>query len=366
MMPWLDGWAGNPHAASSPSGRAAHAAVEEARASVAALVGARPEDVVFTGGATEAVNIVLRSLVLPGSRLVTSAIEHACVGATAQALVQGGATVSVIGVDEFGLIDPAEVEEAIGGEACTVSIMAVNNEVGTIQPIGEIADIVQDAGGILHSDAAQAAGRIPIDLAAMGFDAITLSAHKLYGPQGIGAIVAAPDTMARLRPLATGGGQERGLRPGTVPIALCAGFGAACALAAQRMEADARHARSLSERFLRVLRAAISGVTINGDMDARVPQNLNLLIPGCDADDLVRRLTGVTISSGSACSDGALGASPVLLAMGLEPAEAEASIRIGFGRGNTIEEVEAAARRIACTAEDIRAGSISGTMRRAI
>lgn len=356
MMPWLDGRAGNPHATSGPAGRVAHAAVEEARAHVAALVGAHPEDVVFTGGATEAVNIVLRSLVFPGSRLVTSAIEHACVGATAQALIQGGANVSVIGVDEFGLIDPAEVEEAIAGEACTVSIMAVNNEVGTIQPIDEIADIVRDAGGILHSDAAQAAGRIPIDLAAMALDAITLSAHKLYGPQGIGAIAAAPDTLARLRPLATGGGQERGLRPGTVPIALCAGFGAACALAAQRMESDARHARLLSDCFLRVLCATISDVTINGDIDARVPQNLNLLIPGCDADDLVRRLPGVTISSGSACSNGALDASPVLIAMGLEPAEAEASIRIGFGRGNTVEEVEAAALQIARAVGDIRAG----------
>ncbi|MBD0865294.1 MAG: cysteine desulfurase [Rhodobacteraceae bacterium] len=366
MMPWLDGRAGNPHAASSPAGRAAHAAIEEARAHVAALVSTRPENVVFTSGATEAVNIVLRSLVLPGSHLVTSAIEHACVGATAEALVQGGATVSMVGVDEFGLIEPAEVEDAMYGEVCTVSIMTVNNEVGTIQPIKEIADIVHDAGGILHSDAAQALGRIPIDLAALGLDAITLSAHKLYGPQGIGAIIATPDTMTRLHPIATGGGQERGVRPGTVPIALCVGFGAACALAAQRMAADACHARDLSEHFLHVLCSAISDVSINGDMNARVPQNLNLLIPGCDADDLVRRLSGVTISSGSACSDGAFGASPVLLAMGLEPAEAEASIRIGFGRGNTIKEVETAARQIAWVVEDIRAESTSKTTRRAI
>ena len=353
MMPWLDGRAGNPHAISSETGRVAQTTVEEARAGVAALVGAQPEDVVFTSGATEANNIVLRSLVVPGSHLVTSTIEHACVGATTEALVQAGATVSLVGVDEFCLIDPTEVEEAMNGETCTVSIMAVNNEVGTIQPIEEIADIVHDANGILHSDAAQAGGRIPINLAAMGLDVITLSAHKLYGPQGIGAFVAAPETMARLRAITTGGRQERGLRPGTVPIALCAGFGAACESAALRMKEDAHHARDLSHRFLSILCAAISDVSINGDTNARVPQNLNLLIPGCDADDLVRRLSDVTISTGSACSDGALGASPVLLAMGLETAEAEASIRIGFGRGNTIDEVETAVRQIVRTVEEI-------------
>ena len=364
MMPWLDGLVGNPHADSGQAGRTAHATVEDAREKVAALVGAEPEDVVFTGGATEAVNIVLRSLVVPGSHLVTSTIEHACVNATAEVLIKAGATVTRVGVDDYGLIDPAAVEDAINGEAFVASVMAVNNEVGTIQPIEEIADIVHDAGGTLHSDTAQAAGRIPINLAAMGLDVITLSAHKLYGPQGIGAIIASPSTMARLRPIATGGGQERGLRPGTLPVALCAGFGAACATAAQRMEEDARHARELSDRFLRILRVAIPDVSINGDTNARVSQNLNLLIPSCDADDLVRRLSRVTISTGSACSDGALGASSVLLAMGLETAEAESSIRIGFGRGNTVDEVETAAHEIARTVEEIRSESTSEITRR--
>lgn len=347
MRPWLEGKPSNPHATSNPAGRAGHAAIETARAQVADLVGAEPENVIFTSGATEAANIVLRSLGRPGTHIVTSAIEHACVAATVADLVRLGVRATVVGVDEAGLVDLDEVGSALQDGGDLVSIMAVNNEVGTIQPIREIANMAQSAGAMFHTDAAQAVGRIPLDLRRQGIDLLTLSGHKLYGPQGIGAIVGTRDALARLRPVTTGGGQELGLRPGTLPIALCAGLGAACCEAAVRMDADTAHARTLSKRFLATLCTEIPDLGVNGDVDARVPQNLNLLIPGCDADDLVRRLTGVTISSGSACSSGALGSSPVLRAMGLSAAEADASIRIGFGRGNTEAEVVRAAQDIA-------------------
>lgn len=351
MLPWMR-MPSNPHASEHRWGREAHAAVEQAREQVAAAVNGHPDGVIFTASATEAANIVIRSFGKPGKRLLISSIEHPCVEETAQACEELGSRVERLSVDADGLVDIDALSEQVD-QYDLVSVIAVNNEVGTIQPVETIATLCRSSGVPFHSDAAQALGRIGIDMAS-GISFVTLSAHKIYGPQGIGAICADPQLVAWLEPLMSGGGQQGGLRPGTVPAALCVGFGRACELALERQEADNAHCAALSKHFIERLSQAAARFTINGSLDRRVPHNLNLAFENISADELLAMLPELALSTGSACASGAITPSRVLAAMGLDESAIGGSIRLGFGRTTTEEEVLFAADQVGAAVEALR------------
>ena len=344
MLPWLRGPA-NPHSVENVSGRAAAEAVAEAQTQVAVSVGRKSDDVIFTPGATFACNLVLRSFALPGARIVVSTIEHPCVLETARWCESQGAQLDIIPVNDDGVVDLDKAYELAEG-AGLVSVMAVNNEVGTMQPISELAAYCEAQGTVFHSDAAQALGRT--DLTELPENAIlTLSSHKAYGPQGIGAICASPETIISLKPLVVGGGQQGGLHPGTLPTALCVGFGAAARFAHLEREADWRHARELSDLFVERLESHGVSFSVNGSTHDRVPHNLNLSFENTDADALLGLLPDVALATGSACSSGAIGKSRVLRAMGLSDKRLTGAVRVGFGRSSTAVEIDEAAGRIA-------------------
>lgn len=352
MVPWL-GRPANPHAREHAFGQDAAAAIELARAQVAEAVNGDPEGVVFTASATEAANIVIRSFANGESRLLISAIEHPCVVETAtECMKNGRAAVTTLPVDEDGLVDLDALSELMV-DADLVSVMTVNNEVGTIQPIEDIGALCAGEGVPLHTDAAQAIGRVTVDLG-LGITFATLSSHKIYGPAGIGALCARHEDISLLKPLMSGGGQERGLRPGTLPTPLCVGFGEACALAVQERERDEEHAAALAGLFLERLDEAGVRYAVNGSREKRVVQNLNLSFEGVEADVLVAQLPTLGISTGSACSAGAIGPSPVLTAMGLENDRIGSAVRVGFGRGTEPHQVCDVAAMMAAAAAELR------------
>ena len=376
MEPWLhDGFA-NPHSPHKP-GRAAHAAVEAARERIlgalsASLRSSRAQSrdggthsrgvstsldtngfgegdkgkLIFTSGATEAANMALQgalALAPAGRRkIVTIATEHACVRDTALWLGAHGYDCALLPVHADGLVDLDAAATEIDGETALVAAMLVNNEIGVIQPIAALSALARRAGALFFCDAVQGFGRVPLPLDAC--DMIALSAHKIHGPKGVGALWLR-DGVA-IAPIVHGGAQEGGLRSGTLSPALCAGFGAAAALMIPRADADAAHVAMLADR----LRGHLAGWTLNGAADARYPGNLNLRLPGLDAARLISELRTVAFSAGSACASGSGRPSHVLSALGLTDAEARASIRLGFGRYTTIEEIDTAAALITAAA----------------
>ena len=340
MHPWLSRPA-NPHSIEHGWGMEAEAAVARAREQVANAVNGHAEGVIFTGNATEAANIVVRSFGGSGRTIVVSAIEHPCVSETAEACRVLGATVQVVQVNPDGIVDLDVLAEHVDS-ADLVSVMWVNNEIGTVQPVETIASLCRETGAAFHSDAVQALGKVPVDMSE-GIDFLTLSAHKVYGPPGIGAICADRDRIGQLKPLMTGGGQQEGIRPGTVPVALCVGFGKACELARARLKEEMEHCGALSDLFLERLGQETTNFSVNGSLQERVPQNLSLCFPGIVADELIARLPQIALSTGSACSSGAIAPSRVLMAMDLPQEMIEGSIRVGFGRTTTEEEVVEAA-----------------------
>lgn len=356
MLPYFGARFGNPHSTTYARAEAARAAVSEARRHVAALVGAAPDDIVFTSGATEATNVALRGLTAgPPAHLVVSAIEHACVRETALALGEAGWELTTVPVDGEGLVDPDAVADALRDDTAFVSVMAANNEVGTLQPIAEIGSACRLAGTPFHVDAAQAVGKVAVDVGSMGIDLMSVSSHKLYGPQGIGALYRRSSLASRLRPTLTGGGQEGGLRPGTLPLPLVVGFGEACRVAAEDMVAEATMLAGLRDRMLARLREIAPPFVVNGSLERRLPGNLNVSFPGLDGDALVGAVRGVALSTGSACSSGAVEPSHVLLAMDLDRDVVAGAVRIGLGRATTGDDVDLAARRIATAARGLLA-----------
>ncbi|MXY32926.1 MAG: cysteine desulfurase [Boseongicola sp. SB0664_bin_43] len=352
MLPWF-GRPANPHSVEHAFGQEASAAIESARIQVAEAVKGDPEGVVFTAGATEAANIVIRSFANDGSRLVISAVEHPCVAMTAaECMNEGRAEVTVAPVDEDGVVDLDALSELMI-DADLVSIMSVNNEVGTIQPIEDIGALCAAEGVLLHTDAAQAIGRVQVDMNA-GITFATLSSHKIYGPSGIGAICGQPEFMSKLKPMLSGGGQEGGLRPGTLPTALCVGFGEACALAVRERESDQVQAETLASSFLEQLDHAGVAYALNGSRESRVAQNLNLSFEDVDAEVLLAKLPTLALSTGSACSSGSIGPSAVLMAMGLDEDRVRGAVRIGFGRETGPEEVRGAAESVAAAVARLR------------
>ena len=358
MLPYFSEKFGNPGSATHAFGRAAEDACERARGEVAALIGAEAREIVFTSGATEANNLAIKGLARfagEGRRhIVTLATEHKCVLESCQAMAAEGFRLSVLPVERSGLLDLARLKEAMTDETLLVSVMAVNNEIGVIQPLAEIGALCREHGVYFHTDAAQAAGKIPLDVEAMAIDLMSISGHKLYAPKGIGALYVRRRPRVRLAPLMSGGGQERGLRSGTLPAALCVAFGAACVLSAAEMGAEAERLAALRERLRRGLAARLPGLVVNGDLERRVAGNLNLAFPGVDAEELMVQLKDVAVSSGSACTSAAIEPSYVLRALGLDEGLARASLRIGLGRFTGPAEIDYATDAIAAAVEALR------------
>jgi len=361
MLPLLERPAANP-SSQHGQGRAARAAVETAREQVAALVGAAPAEVVFTSGGTEADNLAVKGTVLArppeGRHLVCSAVEHhAVLDAAAWAEADAGASVDLAPVDRLGRVDPDRLAGLLRpGRTALVAVMAANNEVGTGQPVAAVAEAAHAAGAVLLCDAVQAAGLPGVDLAGDGIDLLALASHKLGGPTGVGALVVRPGT--GLRPLVHGGGQERGLRSGTLPAAALAGFGAAATAAlAERHTGAATTLATLRSRLLAALRTLAPDLEVNGSpapagaiaSGPGLPGLLSVRFPGRRAEDLLLLLDrhGVACSAGSACASGAVTPSHVLVAMGREPAEARETIRFSLGHASTQADVDAAVAAVA-------------------
>ncbi|WP_323991416.1 aminotransferase class V-fold PLP-dependent enzyme [Nguyenibacter sp. L1] len=362
MMPWFAESFGNPHSADHVLGRRAHDAVEAARDAVAALLGADSREVVFTSGATEANNIAIkgavRFLAARGDarrRVVTVATEHKCVLESVRDLADEGFEPVILPVGADGRLDPGTLRDALAVPTLLVSIMAANNETGVLHDLAALAPIVRAAGALLHSDVAQAAGKIALDVRAMDLDLASVSAHKLYGPKGVGALYVRRRPRVRLAPLFSGGGQERGLRSGTLPAPLLVGFGEACRLArALRLE-EGRRLAALRDRFLARLVAAEPGVTVNGSMAHRLPSNLNLRFADVRALDVIAHAPELCLSTGSACSSAELAPSYVLTAMGLDAAQAARSLRLAVGRYTSPADMDRAAAILCRAVADARA-----------
>ena len=341
-------------------GWAAAKVVEDAREQVAALIHASPREVIFTGGATEATNLAILGLAAAWSRpghVVSSPLEHAAVNAPLAWLEARGWRVTRVPVGPAGIVDPGDVGAALGDDTRLVCCLAAQNEIGTLQPVAALGALCRERGVPLLSDGAQAAGRVPVDVAGDGVALFALSAHKLHGPKGVGALyVRRRDPRVALEPLTHGGGQERGLRAGTPDVAGIAGFGEACRLAAGRLETDAARLRALADRFLAALRAQADGVTLNGDARRRLPGSLNLSFAGIAPGRLVAALPQLAVSTGSACATAAAAPSAVLAAIGVAPDLAAASLRLCFSRLNTDEEADFAARHLAEALARLRSG----------
>jgi cysteine desulfurase len=345
MLPWFTDSFANPHSVEHEMGRAAAAAVEQARAQVAALIGAEPREIVFTSGATEANNLAIKGAARHAlaygdparRRIITTAAEHDCVLEATRSLAAEGFDPIILPVGPDGLLNPDHLREALATPTLLVSVMSVNNETGVIETIPTLAALARAAGALFHTDAAQAAGRIPLDVAPI--DLLSLSGHKIYGPKGIGALYVRHRPRTRLAPLFSGGGQERGLRAGTLPTPLIIGLGAACALAAAEMDTDTARIAALRDQLLAELRAGIPGLRVNGSLTHRIAGNLNLTFPAASAADLMAALPWLCVSTGSACSSATLAPSHVLRAMGLPDAQAARSLRLGLGRTTSQAEI---------------------------
>ncbi|MBE3072565.1 MAG: cysteine desulfurase [Acidobacteria bacterium] len=326
-------------------GQRAKIALDEARSAVAALVGGDPAEVVFTSGGTESDNLALRGAALAARmngrrRLIASAIEHEAVLATLTALERDGFAITLLAVDDAGVVAPARLREVIGAEAALVSVMHANNEVGTIQPIAELAGIARDHGALFHTDAVQSAGKIPVDVRALGVDLASISAHKFGGPKGAGALWVRRGT--RLVSHLTGGGQERGRRAGTENVPALIGFGVAAGLARARLDADGERIAALRDRLEGSILASVPGTVVNGARAPRIPNTTNISFDRVEAESLLIALDleGIAVSTGSACSSGTLEPSHVLTAMGLPGRRVQSAIRFSLGSETTGADVD--------------------------
>lgn len=342
MLPYFTETFGNPASSTHQWGWKAQEAVEQARREVSQLIGASPREVYFTSGATESNNLALQgacTLAEAGRRhLVVSAIEHKSVLEGAERMEQRGWRCTVVPVRPDGVLDLEALGNAVGPETALVSVMAANNEIGVIQPLAEIGAIARRAGALFHVDAAQAAGKIPIDVAAMQIDLLALTGHKLYGPKGCGAVFVRKQT--KVEPLIVGGGQERGMRSGTLNVPGIVGLGAACDLCRTGMAEESVRMAGLRDRLLAGLTSELPGVTVNGSLERRLPHNLHVSFSDVDGESLLIGISDIAVSSGSACSSASGLASHVLRAiMGGNPVPS-ASIRFGLGRETTADDID--------------------------
>jgi cysteine desulfurase len=358
IQPFLDVHFGNP-SSSHVYGLAARQAVAEARASVAALIHAKQDEIVFTGSATEANNLALLGVAGASGQtrrhLVVSAVEHPAVMQPAQHLREMGWDLSVVPVDGYGRVDPHAVAAAVRPDTALVSVMHANNEVGTIQPIAEIARLIKPMGILLHTDAAQSVGKVEIDVDALGVDLLTLAGHKFYATKGVGALYVRPGTP--IRPILYGAGQEHGLRPGTENVPLVVGLGAAARLAREHLPAATEKLRTLRDALHERLAVAVPGLVLNGHPVERLPNTLHVSFPGVAGHELLSRVAGrVAASVGSACHSDADAVSGVLAAMGCDAERARGAVRLSVGWMSTQEEIEAGAAALSEAVIELLAG----------
>jgi cysteine desulfurase len=347
MLPYLREHFGNP-SSGHVYGRRAREGVDRARVEVAALLGCSPAEILFTSGGTEANNLAIRGVTeaRPERRhLVTSIVEHPATAAFCAWLARHGYRIDRVGVDASGQTRPADVGARLGEDTALVTIMHANNETGVLQPIAEIARLAHGRGALVHTDAAQSVGKVPVDVDALGVDLLSIAGHKLYAPKGVGALYVRQGTP--LLPFLLGAGHERGLRPGTENVASIVGLGVACAAARRDLDTIAARMESLSRRLFAALGARVPGLLLNGHPDERLPNTLNVRFPGVSGSALLAATPEVAASTGSACHDGHEAASAVIVAMGVPPAEAVGSVRLTLGRATTEAHVDRAAAALA-------------------
>lgn len=358
MLPYYLHQFGNPHSRTHLYGWESDAAVEKAREQVAALINANPKEIIFTSGATESNNISIKGVMHfykdRKKHVITTQTEHKCVLDSCRYLQQEGFDITYLPVKKDGLVDLDELKDAIRPDTGLVSIMTVNNEIGVIQPIAEIGAICRERKVFLHTDAAQAVGKIPLNVEDLKVDVMSISAHKIYGPKGIGALYMRRRPRIRVEPQMNGGGQERGIRSGTLPAPLAVGFGAACDIALKEMAYDEEHIKLLQQRLLQGITSQLDGVVINGSTDKRYAGNLNLSFAYVEGESLLMGLKEVAVSSGSACTSASLEPSYVLRALGVEEDMAHTSIRFGIGRFTTEEEIDRAIELTVCQVKKLR------------
>jgi len=357
MIPYLTEFFGNAASRSHAFGWKAEAAVEEARAHVAALIGADPKEIIWTSGATEGNNLALKGAAhfyrTKGKHIITQKTEHKAVLDTVRELERQGFEATYLEVEPNGLVEVEKFRAAIRPDTILASIMMVNNEIGVIQPVWEIAEICREKGIIFHCDAVQGAGRIDIDLSKLKADLLTITAHKLYGPKGIGALYVRRKPRIRIEAQIHGGGHERGFRSGTLPTHQIVGFGEAARLAKAEMATDNERVRALRDRLWNTIRD-MEEVYVNGDLERRIPHNLNVSFNFVEGESLIMAVKDIAVSSGSACTSASLEPSYVLRALGRNDELAHSSIRITLGRFTTEEEVDYAAQLIRRKVEKLR------------
>ena len=358
MLPYLCEKYGNPHSRSHPFGWDAEEGVEESRKLVADIIGANTKEVIFTSGATESNNLAIKGLADfygdQKNHIITCVTEHKCVLDTCRHLEQKGFKVTYLSVDKDGLINLEQLKEVMTDKTLVVSIMAVNNEIGVIQPLKEIGALCRSKGVFFHTDAAQAIGKIPLDVEDMNIDLMSISGHKIYGPKGVGALFVRRRPRVRLKALINGGGQERGMRSGTLSPALCVGLGAACKLSKEKMETEKIRIKAYSDFLYKRITKELPEVYLNGHKDQRVHGNLNISFAHVEGEGLMMAIKDLCVSSGSACTSASLEPSYVLKALGVSEALAHTSLRIGVGRFTTQEEIEEAANQIIKAVKKLR------------
>ena len=357
MIPYLTEFFGNAASRSHAFGWKAEAAVEEARAHVAALIGADPKEIVWTSGATEGNNLAIKGAAnfykTKGKHIITQKTEHKAVLDTVRELERQGFEATYLDVESNGIVDLEKLKAAIRADTILISIMMVNNEIGVIQPVSEIGEICRAKGIVFHVDAVQGAGRVEIDLAKLKADLLTITAHKIYGPKGIGALYVRRKPRVRIEAQIHGGGHERGFRSGTLPTHQIVGFGEAARLAKQEMVRDNEHVRALRDKLWDAIRD-MEEVYVNGDLERRIPHNLNVSFNFVEGESLIMAVKDIAVSSGSACTSASLEPSYVLRALGRNDELAHSSIRITLGRFTTEEEVNYAAALIRRKVEKLR------------
>ena len=354
MLPYLRDEFGNPSSAHA-LGQRAHDAVEWARGEVAALIGASPDEIVFTGGGTEASNMAIRGAakLRPGRRAIaTSNIEHPATDACCALLENEGHPVRRAAANADGVVDPAAMKAIIGADTALVTIIHAQNEIGTLQPVRDIADVAHAVDALVHADAAQSVGKAPVNVGELGVDLLSIAGHKLYAPQGVGARYARRGV--KLPPLLVGAGQEHGQRPGTENVPYIVALGEACRLAGVALEAAPARMASLAGRLFAKLAQAVPGVALVGQQAERLPNTLNVLFPGVSGRQLLAACPRVLASNGSACHADREEPSPILLALGIPRAAALGTVRLSLGRGTTLEDVENAATSLAAAWRALR------------
>jgi cysteine desulfurase len=367
MLPYFGDKFGNASSVNHAFGWEAADAVEKARQEIGLLLQADPRSLIFTSGATEANNLALKGVVQaapPQSHVIATAAEHRSVLDPLRRLERLGTELTILNVDSYGRVGPDDVARAIRPNTLIVSVIWANNEVGSLNPIREIGAVCRERGVLFHTDAVQAVGKLPIDLSDLGIDLLSASAHKLYGPKGVGILFIRRDSnRIHIEPLVYGGGHEQRLRSGTLPVPLIVGFGEACRIAAQELAEESRRLLELRERLWAGLRREMDGLVLNGHPSERLAGNLNVSFEGVDGEALMMGLSGIAVSSGSACTSADPEPSHVLRAMGRNESLTRASLRFGLGRSTTVAEIDEAISTVAGTVRRLRTAEATRTNR---